>query len=681
MFAIPSLPLRPLSLAIACICGGMAQAAELSYLDMLSGGSYAGAHAVSSNGQVVVGEAKDGAAGNGSRAVLWTRNGVRSLGALAGDDYSAALAVSGDGRTAVGISVIELVPFAPLGRVAEAFIWTESGGMRGLGTLNGGRGSEATGVSADGRIVVGTSADGSVGGDLRAFRWTASDGMQSLGTLNGGFRSEAQGISADGRVIVGDATDGADFDYNRAFRWTQLDGIQSLGALNGGLFSSARAVSADGSVVVGYSADGAARDEFRAFRWTATDGMQSLGTLNGGSESLAYGVSGDGRVVVGSSRDGADGDAVHATRWSAASGLQTVADWLRDNGVSVAVDDLEVAKGTNADGSVVVGDTQDGRAFIARISEWGSGMVELDDLQQSLYASQSLSALSLASAELALHGAHSRPLARRVEPGRSCLWLAGDWASDDHGRRDGSASLAELGGCLALSPSLQLSLGYGRTFSQQRLSEDGRASLRGDYLFAELLGEVAPTLWATFGGFYQWGELDSRRGYRNAGNRDSSRGDSDSRTWGLRARLDWQAGEWSGFDLKPFVELSHLQTRLDGYREQGGGFPVRFDGRRENASDLRLGSEAGYRFNASTRLFATLEGVHRFQHSAARSSGTVLGLFDFDLAGESGPRDWLHASLGVEQRLGAGTLSAALHGTSHGQEADAWLAANYQWTF
>jgi uncharacterized membrane protein len=40
-------------------------------------------------------------------------------------------------------------------------------------------------------------------GQRRAFRWTASGGMQDLGTLPGGDGSMAYGVSADGSVVVG----------------------------------------------------------------------------------------------------------------------------------------------------------------------------------------------------------------------------------------------------------------------------------------------------------------------------------------------------------------------------------------------------------------------------------------------------------------------------------------------
>ncbi len=61
--------------------------------------------------------------------------------------------------------------------------------------------SSASAISADGSTVVGsgTSASGS-----EAFMWTKSGGMVGLGDLPGGeFKSGATDVSADGSVIVG----------------------------------------------------------------------------------------------------------------------------------------------------------------------------------------------------------------------------------------------------------------------------------------------------------------------------------------------------------------------------------------------------------------------------------------------------------------------------------------------
>jgi probable HAF family extracellular repeat protein len=156
--------------------------------------------------------------------------------------------------------------------------WSQS--LTWLGTLPGTSVSYATGVSADGAVVVGFAYD--TAGYYRAFRWAVPGGMQDLGTL-GGNESWAWGVSANGAVVVGGAWNAA--RQRRAFRWTASGGMQDLGTL-GGDWSWALGVSADGAVVVGWAQNAAG--QYRAFRWTASGGMQDLGTLPGGGRSEAW---------------------------------------------------------------------------------------------------------------------------------------------------------------------------------------------------------------------------------------------------------------------------------------------------------------------------------------------------------------------------------------------------------
>ena len=82
------------------------------------------------------------------------------------------------------------------------------------------------------------------------------DSKTDLGTLrpgNGGF-SSASGVSADGKVVVGASS--TDSGFENAFVWregdTKMTGLGTLKADNSG-YSFARGVSADGTVVVGES--------------------------------------------------------------------------------------------------------------------------------------------------------------------------------------------------------------------------------------------------------------------------------------------------------------------------------------------------------------------------------------------------------------------------------------------
>lgn len=242
------------------------------------------------------------------------------LGTLGGS-RSDAYGVSADGRVVVGSA-----------RDAEertrAFRWTRHEGIQPLETLPASTYSEARGVSADGSVVVGWV---SLQGSERAFRWTEAGGIEFLTSAS----SRALGVSADGNVVVGWAQLA---QGTQAFRWTPHTGLQAIG----GGSTQAWGVSADGRTVVGRMPGASG---YQAFRWTEQHGMQGLGVPANGLQSYAYAVSADGRVVVGSwSPRGST--RVRAFRWSEGQGMHTITpddEWLSD------------VRGVSADGNLVVG--------------------------------------------------------------------------------------------------------------------------------------------------------------------------------------------------------------------------------------------------------------------------------------------------------------------------------------
>jgi probable HAF family extracellular repeat protein len=679
-FAPSPLALR-IALALGVSFAATAHAADGIFdLGAPNGGIGSFAYGVSADGTVVAGYTTDPVTGD--RAFRWTQaGGMVSLGTLNGGGGSYANAISADGGTIVGDADDGAAGFS-----TRAFRWTQAGGMVSLGVLNGGLNSSAYGVSADGSVVVGVAKDGAAGNANRAFRWTQAGGMASLGMLAGGTYSWASAVSADGGVVVGEADDGA--IWSRAFRWTQAGGMASLGVLNGGNYSYAKGVSGDGSVVVGYADDGAALTD-RAFRWTQAGGMVSLGTLNGGTFSQALGVSADGTVVVGYGDDNAFNN--RAFRWTQAAGMQTVEDWLRAAGVSVPVDITDKAYATNSDGSVVVGRLANNFAFIARVAPvggggggggtGGSGLVTLADVQQSLAGTATGGAMALTSGGLLINGAHSRPLSRRVAEGQKTFWVAGDWGTDDHGSRSGDIGLAEAGLGHNFGP-VQINLSLGQTWAKQNQVLNGSTRTDGTYLLAEALVPVQGNLWATLGGYGHWGKADLKRGYLNAGVQDFSTANPNVDTWGLRARLDWgKAFQAADASFGPYADITYSEARLAAYTETGGGFPARFDARTEKATELRLGVNADNPLANGMNLFGTLEAAHRFEKSGARTSGELVGLFGFDLAGQNNNQDWLRAGAGVEGNLADGTASLSLNLTTRGAAPNAWLAAGWRRAF
>ncbi|MCG8403688.1 MAG: hypothetical protein MI923_00690 [Phycisphaerales bacterium] len=260
----------------------------------------------------------------------------QGLGDLTGGAFhSSARGVSPDGQVVVGQSMSTLS-----GSAAEAFRWTRTGGIEALGTHNGGTSGVARAASQDGSVIVGTgSSSNSV---LDAFRWTVGTGVVSLGDLPGGtFNSDASAVSADGSVIVGSSRSGS-FESGEAFRWTESTGMVGLGALPGGTRSSAAAVSADGQVIAGQVRLDNVGFSSEAFVWRESTGMVGLGDLPGGLfRSEALGISADGSVVVGSA-NGATG--TEAVRWTEQGGISPL-------GISGS------AQAVSADGSVIVGGT------------------------------------------------------------------------------------------------------------------------------------------------------------------------------------------------------------------------------------------------------------------------------------------------------------------------------------
>jgi probable HAF family extracellular repeat protein len=326
----------------AVLFSGTAVFADVSFQglgDLPGGFFYSKAHAISSDGSMVVGR---GRTDSSWEAFRWTvSDGMVGLGDIPdGASGSGAYGTSADGSVTVGYGL------SASGH--EASHWTASDGMVGLGDLPGGPFfSWASAVSADGSVVVGRSNSTS---GMEAFRWTAEDGMIGLGDLPGlGFFSEAKGVSADGSVVVGFSNSA----YTEAFRWTAGSGMVGLGDLADGEFggSHANAVSADGSVIVGY---GTLASGKKAVRWNASGDIFDLGDLPGGNfSSNANAVSADGAVVVGY---GSTDSGWEASLWTAHLGMISVQDILEvEYDLDLTGWTLVEATGISGDGSTLVG--------------------------------------------------------------------------------------------------------------------------------------------------------------------------------------------------------------------------------------------------------------------------------------------------------------------------------------
>ena len=157
-----------------------------------------------SDGSIVVGYGYTPSAGDAP--FRWTAaTGVQALALPPnGVNYNRALAISPDGSTIAGVTGTAMI-------ATLATIWDSAGNPTTLGTLGpSDQFSYAYDVSSHGSAVVGTSIS-TVNSTNRAFLWRPGTGMVDLNTylasrgvdLTGWVLTSATGVSFDGRIIVG----------------------------------------------------------------------------------------------------------------------------------------------------------------------------------------------------------------------------------------------------------------------------------------------------------------------------------------------------------------------------------------------------------------------------------------------------------------------------------------------
>lgn len=340
----------------AALASATAQAASITNLGVLPGGTASFANGVSADGSAVVGTS----AGPNStrRAFRWTAaGGVQDLGA---STYSEGNAISADGSAVAGKDSSD----------TRVFRWTYPGGLQWLTQSTPWDYWSATGISGDGAIITltDTFAELSEPRSL-AYRWTSAGGLQPLDPLPGGFQSGTSAVSANGEAITGwsDSSNGI-----RACRWT-ASGIQDLG----GFQSYGIAISSDGSVIGGHGRR-SYFDVDHAFRWTVKDGLQYLPSSAIKYAQSLSAMSGDGSVIAGLAVDWSEGwPNDYPFIWSQNLGVVDLRTYLQSHGVDLTGWSFgpDAVTGLSHDGSVIVGNgTYNGqqRGWTAVVPEPGS---------------------------------------------------------------------------------------------------------------------------------------------------------------------------------------------------------------------------------------------------------------------------------------------------------------------
>ncbi|ORU92293.1 MAG: hypothetical protein A6F70_02540 [Cycloclasticus sp. symbiont of Bathymodiolus heckerae] len=311
----------------------------------------------------------------------------------------------------------------------------------------------------------------------------------------------------------------------------------------------------------------------------------------------------------------------------------------------------------------------------------------------SLAATSTALSGSVRSVNTMVNGAHSRPLSRQVDIGEKTMWLAGDWGENRHHGRDDSIGMAEIGVGYNYGWA-QINLSYGKTWTNQSFQLSSYADSDGDYLMLESIVPLSfyKGAFLTIGSYGHWGEVDMRRGYIGqtiilpatvVETLTASTSNADTRTWGLRARLDIEdAYSYGNTSFSPYIDASYTETKVDGYTEDGGLGPMTFDSRREEVSELRVGLNSMTPIhNSGLSWIGNIEGVYRFEGKASAVTGGVVGIYEFDLDGQQYDDAWLKAGIGIEGQLADGKASLMLNGTTEGEAMSTWIAASYQFEF
>jgi hypothetical protein len=301
------------------------------------------AYAISTNDKVVVGTAVDGT------AVEWTNGVLSPLLVPSGGSFDGQpLAVSADASVIVGVFNTGL-----LGVGGQAFRWTAKTGAVPLFDASRVPYSYASGVSADGSVVV-----GGMGTDFtmaQPFRWAsgtatiiAPGALPSAGEFGIG-RFNDLGVSADGKVVSGTIAAG----LFQAFRW---DGTLTYLSDQSTFQSTATAISPDGTAVIGKRSTTPNGGETGDFLWTSS-GVTSIGPYQNGADSPNSASLG-GTYVVGGQNDRLA--AGSAFIWQESTGRQDLKTFLlqQDPGLATALSGwtLLTATAITPDGHTMIGD-------------------------------------------------------------------------------------------------------------------------------------------------------------------------------------------------------------------------------------------------------------------------------------------------------------------------------------
>jgi len=622
---------------------------------------------VSGDGLTLVGYSN---IGGGAKAYTIVGTTYTQLNNLAPAGGSRALAASANGLLVVGASY-------DLSSNEQAVSWT--GLTPSLIDVGGVfLSSCATAVSSNGGVIVGYGFDATTTFLDQAF-YHSSNTLHLIAPVTPGYANRATGVSANGNLIVGTETNdfgaptvSTGFIYNVASS-TNITVGNTGGA--GYVFTQLTGISGDGTTVIGFGSTGfpGSGDEI-GFKYVPGSGTHTaLGTLTGGSYTIPLAISNDGSVIVGQAQN-ASGN-TEAFKYQ--NGTMTGLGFLTGGSDSSAT-------GVSADGSVIVGQSGVTGGYSHAFVYANQTMLDATVWMSSLNGPGSLVAMTTSLNQQPLEGAHHRPLMSYDNMGKANqAWATGDFGTSSR-QADQHLTSGEIGVSHA-SGDFVFGLAAGHATLNQDLLFGGAAHVAGNYLLAEadyrLADKESIVSLVLMHGDY---DAEATRGYEVGGGTDSSRGSTGLKTTSARLRLDGPAQKFSGpVTAAPFASFTLTRTTADAYVEAGGSFPASFAAQSHNAQEGRLGVTAKYVASPSTTLLFTAEWIHRFDGAGDGLSGTSLTTSSaFAVAGVAPTANQARVGFDVDHKLSADTLlNLSVHAAGNGPSSELSAAISLRRAF
>ena len=198
----------------------------------------------------------------------------------------------------------------------------------------------------------------------------------------------------------------------------------------------------------------------------------------------------------------------------------------------------------------------------------------------------------------------------------------------------------------------RIGIGVGQLWDRQGLMYDGHATYNGQYVLAEVDNMFLPHLEGSITGYYGNFSTKVSRNYEVGSGVGTSAGNTNTASTAVRLRVDMpNLTEIGKISLSPYAAYTWSHANVGSYTEAGGSFPVAYNGNSSSNNNVRVGLETKTALSASTKLVLNAEAVHSMEANTSGTSGQIIGLSTFSVAGQSIRQNWVRLMADVDHQL------------------------------